>query len=89
MTPEERTQLVGDITGAIVEAQKKSHEEHREYWIDREEHYKHHDFINAWIEFMNTGKKAALRTFTAFMVMTILGLLVFGFWEKISHMVKG
>ena len=85
MTPEERKQLMTDIVNAVVEAQEASHEKHREYYVDREDHYKHHQFIDSWIDFMTVGKRAALRTFVAFMLMTILGLLVFGFWEKIRH----
>jgi hypothetical protein len=87
MKPEEKRELTDAVVAAVLTAQKQSHEEHREYFVDREEHYQHHQFINSWIKFMDVGRKTALRTFIAFMVMTILGLLVFGFWEKIAHVV--
>lgn len=79
--------LKKSIVSAIVEAENIKEERNKEWWIDREKHYKHHDFMDAFIKFMDEGKSAVLRTFLYFVIAAILGLLTVGIWAKIKDVV--
>ena len=72
MTPEERAA----IKDVIKEAMK---EETHEFWIERETHYRHHEFIESWIKWSDRVSNVAVSTLIKSVVLFILGLLALGF----------
>lgn len=71
-----------DLT-AIAETIKSSiKDEVKEFYVDRETHYKHHEFVGGLIEALNNIKNSATRTITTVIVLGLLGLIALGFWMK-------
>ena len=72
MTPEERIA----IKDVIKEAMK---EETHEFWIDRETHYKQHEFISSWMLWSDRISSTVVSSIVKGLVIFILGLLAIGF----------
>lgn len=60
----------------------------KEFYVNREQHYKHHQFIEEFIELMKTSRRTATRVVIVAMVSGVLGLIVMGFWHKIQELIK-
>jgi hypothetical protein len=67
------------IKQAVKEAFK---EELQQFYIDRETHYQHHQFIADWIESVKQCKSVVLKTIYTIIVVGALGLLALGFITK-------
>ena len=72
MTPEERAAL----KDVIKEAMK---EETHEFWIDREVHYKQHEFISSWMLWSDRISSTVVSSIVKGLVIFVLGLLALGF----------
>lgn len=79
MTPEER--IV--IKAVIKEAMK---EETHEFWIDRETHFRQHEFISSWMLWSDRISNTIVASVVKGIVIFVLGLLALGFaifgWKK-------
>ena len=67
------------IKEAVREAFK---EELSSFYIDRETHYKQHEFLKELMEYADTCKSAILRTIITIVVSGALGLMCIGFYFK-------
>lgn len=71
------------ITKAVVEA---IDQKTKEFYVDREKHWKHHEFLDNLIDFFDKTKTTTWRAMLTFAVIGILGLLVMGImfavWTK-------
>ena len=72
MTPEERVEMKSLIKEAMTE-------EVHEFFIERETHYRHHEFIESWIKWTDRVSNVAVSTIIKSMVLFVLGLLALGF----------
>lgn len=77
----EQTMERNAIKEAVKEALK---EELNAFYVDRELHYQHHEFIREWIVWSQQCKSVILKTVIGGMVAALLGLIVVGFIFKIS-----
>lgn len=79
MTSEERVAFK-DI---IKEAMK---EETHEFWIDRETHFRQHEFISSWMLWSDRISSTIVSSVVKGIIIFILGLLALGFaisgWKK-------
>ena len=57
-------------------------EKKSEFFIDREAHYEHHQFIAGWMEWSDKIKSTTIKTIVHATVYSILALLVLGFCYK-------
>ena len=68
---------------AIKEAVKEAlSEELKSFYVDREIHYKHHEFLTDWIEWTAQCKSVALKTVVTLVIGTMFGLMAIGFWIR-------
>ncbi len=67
------------IKDAVKEAFK---EELKQFYVDRETHYQHHQFITEWINWTQQCKSIALKTILTFFMAAALGLMTLGFYFK-------
>lgn len=61
-------------------------EKMRDFYIERETHYLHHQFIERIIKMFDTAEKTAWRVTISFIVIAVLTLIVAGFWDRIKSM---
>jgi hypothetical protein len=54
-------------------------EKSKEFWIDRETHYKHHEWLTCIITWSDHCKSTALQTVVRCIVYGLIGLVIFGF----------
>ncbi len=54
----------------------------KEFWVDRELHYKHHAFIDKWMQWSDDATKTIRHTILKAIVLFFLGLLVVGFFIR-------
>lgn len=73
MTKDELAEL---IEGAAARGIEKKF---GEFYVERERHWEHHEFINGFIKFIDTIKNTALKTFVRTVVYGLLFLLLCGF----------
>lgn len=54
------------------------------FWIEREKHYQHHQFIEEWIQWLGRCKSTTIKAIVNSLVYGAIGLLVLGFvfWGK-------
>jgi len=59
-------------------------QEQAAFWIYREKHHKHHEFIDSVISFLDSTRDTAWKTFVRISIVGILGIFVLGFiaWIK-------
>ena len=70
---------------AIKEAVKEAlGEELKSFYVDRETHYKHHEFIEEWIGWTKQCKSVVLKTLMSGFLMALLGLIALGFIFKVK-----
>jgi hypothetical protein len=54
-------------------------EKSKGFWIDRETHYKHHEWLACVITWSDRCKSTVLQTVVRCVVYGLIGLLIFGF----------
>jgi len=64
------------IKKAVTEAM---HDEMKDFYIDREKHYQHHEFIATLMEWKNGWKSTCMKAIANTVVTGILFLLIWGF----------
>jgi len=64
-----------EIKSAVAEA---IDEKLNQFWVDRELHYKHHEFIDKWMKWSNDMSKTIWHTIIKTIVLGLLGLLALG-----------
>ena len=69
MTKDEVREVISEVLAA----------EMRQYKLDRETHYQHHEFITSMIKWGDRISSTALKTIVQTVVMGAVGLLVIGF----------
>lgn len=70
---------------AIKEAVKEAlGEELKAFYVDREIHYQHHEFLKSWIVWSQQCKSVIMKTVMSGLVMALLGLIVLGFIFKVN-----
>jgi hypothetical protein len=68
---------------AIKEAVKEAlNEELKSFYIDRETHYKQHEFLGEMMKYAETCKSAVLKAAITFIVGAAIGLMGLGFYIK-------
>ena len=56
-----------------------------QFWVDRELHYKHHEFIDRWMKWSNDMSKTIWHTLIKTIVLLALGLMALGALLKIGR----
>lgn len=58
----------------------------QEFYIDREEHYKHHEFIDAFISLVEDGKQTIFKTLLRTITLGVISLIGLGvlYWYHIK-----
>jgi len=81
MAPEDRQELKQAIKEGIREALKQ---EVAQFYVERETHFKHHQFIESFIKWTDTVKSNLCRTIIWVGTTGVLSLLAWGFvsWIK-------
>ncbi len=74
------------IKKAVTEAMN---EQMKDFYIDREKHYQHHEFISGMIEWSQSWKSTCLRAMANAIVLGIIGLLIYGYIAWGGKMFKG
>lgn len=56
----------------------------KEFYIEREKHYQHHQFLEGFIAWTSSIKSTVLKTIVGLVVTALIGLVVLGFavWGK-------
>lgn len=54
-------------------------EKMQQYWVDRETHYRQHDFIDRLMSWSDTISNSFLRAIATALTMAIIGLILLGF----------
>lgn len=72
MTPEEKEELKFIVKEA-------ADEKIREFWIDRETHFRHHEFIDSWMRWSDRVSSVAVQTVVGSVIVFMIGLLALGF----------
>lgn len=67
------------IKSAVREALR---DELQAFYIDREKHYRHHDFVEAWMLWTQTCKSTLLKTIIGALAIGALGMMMLGFIFK-------
>lgn len=68
---------------AIKEAVREAlGEELKAFYIDRETHYQHHEFLKNWIIWTQQCKSAVAKTLVTLFLGGAFGLMALGFWMK-------
>jgi hypothetical protein len=74
-----------DIENAIASGVNKAIDtKTKDFYVERETHWKHHEALGEFIDFFVLAKKTAWRTFVGFIVLTILSLIGLGMWGKFN-----
>ena len=53
-----------------------------QFWVARELHYKHHEFIDKWMKWSDDVSKTIWSSIVRYIVIFILGLIALGFFWK-------
>jgi hypothetical protein len=64
------------IKAAVTEAIQ---EQMRDFYVDREKHYQHHEFLESLIRWRDSCKSTCMKAVANMLIASILGLLVLGF----------
>ena len=70
-----------ELKSAVIEA---IDEKLTPFWVERELHYKHHEFIDKWMKWSNDASKTIWHTIIKTFVYGILILIVLGALLKIG-----
>jgi hypothetical protein len=82
MGSEEISKLIQDGVTAGVKAALEA--ELKPFYVDRETHFKQHEFIAEMMKYAETCKSVVLGTVVRVIVYGVLGLLAIGFFIKYS-----
>jgi len=66
---------------AVAEAMQ---ENMKNFYIDRELHYKHHEYLEDWIDWTKDWKSCCRKAFAGMLVVGVITCLVIGFVVKIG-----
>lgn len=79
LTPDELKEAISSGVQAGIREQEQA-----AFWIDREKHHKHHEFIDSVVSFLDSTRDTAWKTFVRVVIVGILGFFVLGFiaWMK-------
>lgn len=50
----------------------------KDFWVDREQHYAHHKFIDKWMKWSDEAEKTVWATIVKTVVLFVLGLIALG-----------
>lgn len=64
-------------------------EQMKDFYVDREKHYQHHEFIEGMINWSNSWKSTCMRAIANAIVMGAIGLLVLGYIAWHGKALKG
>jgi len=73
MLGEKDLEIIKKVMGEVIEAKKG------DFWVEREEHYQHHLFLNDMMKFMDRFKSTFMQTLVRVAVVGVVGLMVLGF----------
>lgn len=68
-----------EIKKAVKDALR---EEMKDFYIDRETHYKQHEFIGSMMDFVDQCKGVVLKTVVTIIIGGAIGLMILGFAIK-------
>lgn len=64
-------------------------EQMKDFYVDRETHYQHHEFIDGMMEWSRSWKSTCMRAIANALVMGVIGLLLLGYIAWGGKMFKG
>ena len=70
-----------ELKSAVIEA---IDEKLTPFWVERELHYKHHEFIDRWMNWSDDMSKTIWHTIIKAIVLGLLGVLALGALLKIG-----
>lgn len=73
------------VKRAVEEAMK---EQMKDFYIDRERHYKHHEFLQDWMNWAQDTKSTCGKVLTTIIVTGVISLLMVGFVMKVGGYAK-
>lgn len=81
MTDQEITKVAEKVKNAIGSEMHKMIEP---FYIDRETHYQHHQFMKSFMGWMDKTQSIVLKTVVTVFVLGVIGLVILGFifWGK-------
>jgi hypothetical protein len=85
----DKEELKAIVADAVVAAQDQAHESHREFFIDRKEHYEHHGFIGGIITLTGLVRKTMIVGFVGMFVTGLMALVALGLSERLRQIVGG
>ncbi len=56
----------------------------KEFWVDRELHYRHHEFIDKWMKWSEDMSQTMWRSIIKWIILGILGLIALGFFMRVK-----
>jgi len=65
-----------DIKKAVAEAMQ---EQMKDFYIDREKHYQHHEFIDDLIKWSNGWKSTCMKAIANLIILGAISLIIMGF----------
>lgn len=77
------------VKEAVTELMKNHDPTQTTFYVERERHWKHHEFVDEVIDFMSTVKKTTARTVIAIIIIGTVGLLVTGVVVTLFAKAKG
>jgi preprotein translocase subunit Sss1 len=79
LTKDEIAEVVKQSIQAGIHEQEQA-----AFWVDREEHHDHHEFLKELINFLKDTRTTVWKTFVRTSIVGILGIFVLGFiaWMK-------
>lgn len=80
MDPEEVNKAIA--TGVAAGVKAALEDKLKPFYIDRETHYKQHEFIGSMMEYTKTCKSVILKTLITLIIGGLIGLMWLGFTMK-------
>lgn len=73
---------INELVKGLVKANKESL---KEFYVDREVHYQHHEFLGRLIKSLDAASSLIGRTVLVAFIIGVMGLIALGFWTKIGN----
>lgn len=73
------------IRRAVEDAMK---EQMKNFYIEREKHYKHHEFIDEWMEWTKETKSTCIKALMTIVIGGLVALLAVGFAVKVGGQIR-
>lgn len=74
------------ITAAVSKA---IDEKTSSFYVDREKHWKHHEFLDKLIDFFDTAQRFTWRTLFILFIFGVIGVIALGFWFSLWSKMPG